>query len=84
MNKNEISLSNEISEKIKNRTNVILIGDQTADINMVSKSNGKNITSIGFYINEKITSLKILNSTFDIVFDESEGFDDILKLMFGK
>ena len=84
LNKNEISLPNNISEKIKNRTNAILIGDQTADINMVSKKSGKNITSIGFYISEDITSLNVLNSTFDVVFDESEGYDDILKLLFNK
>ena len=84
LNKNEISLPDKISQKIKNRTNAILIGDQTADINMVSESNGKSIISIGFYISEEITSLNILNSTFDIVFDESEGFDNILKLIFDK
>jgi len=84
LNKNEISIPNNFSHKLSERNTVILIGDQTTDINMAQKSNDKDVISIGFYIDEKTTSLSTLNSIFDIVAHPNESYNDLINLLFYK
>ena len=81
-NKNEVSLPNEILEKIKNRDNVILLGDQVSDLNMVNKNNHKEVISIGFLTPD--TLKEIMVSKFDIVCEESDNYNDIKSLILKK
>ncbi|MBQ8425517.1 MAG: haloacid dehalogenase-like hydrolase [Clostridia bacterium] len=81
LNKNEVVFPNDILDKINARNNVVLIGDQTTDINMVSDFN-KNVLSIGLFIDEKITTIDALNKTFDIVLNSEENYFTLLKLLF--
>ena len=78
-NKNEVSLPNEILEKIKNRDNVILLGDQVSDLNMVNKNNHKEVISIGFLTPD--TLKEIMVSNFDIVCEETDNYNDIKSLV---
>lgn len=75
-----MSLPNAILEKVKNRENVILLGDQVSDLNMVDRNNHKLVISIGFLTDD--TFKDIMTSNFDIVCEESDNYDDVKKLLF--
>lgn len=65
MNKNEIYLSSNIQEKIKNRKNIIFIGNSISDTNMAS--NHENVFKLGF-LDEKIEErLESFKENYDIV-----------------
>ena len=79
-NKNEVSLPNNILNKIKNRNNVILLGDQVSDLNMVNKANHNSVISVGFLVED--SSLDTLTSNFDIVCENSDNYNDVKSLLF--
>lgn len=79
-NKNEVSLPDDIFEKIKNRDTVLLLGDQVSDLNMVDRNNHKYVISIGFLTQDSLKDTMISN--FDIVCEESDNYDDVKKLVF--
>lgn len=82
LNKNEVSLPNSIQEKIKNRNNVILLGDQVSDLRMVEKSAHDFVLNIGFYTEEKHEQIETLKSHFDIVCESNDDYNDLNKLLF--
>lgn len=57
LNKNEVNLPKNVKEKIKNRENVILLGDNISDIKMISKEHQEKAFKIGF-LEEKIEENK--------------------------
>ena len=79
-NKNEVSLPDYILEKIKSRDNVLLLGDQVSDLNMVNKADHKSVVTVGFLMPDY--SRDTLASNFDIVCEESDSYDDIKKIVF--
>lgn len=79
-NKNEVSLPTDIIEKIKNRDNVLLLGDQVSDLNMVNRSDHNSVISLGFMTSD--SSLDIMSSNFDIVCENTDSYDDVKKLLF--
>ncbi len=79
-NKNEVSLPNDILEKIKNRDNVLLLGDQISDLKMVNKDNHNVVISVGFLASD--TSKDTMIANFDIVCGEDDNYDDVKKLVF--
>mgnify|MGYP003293406974 CR=1 FL=1 len=68
LNKNEVSLPDDIHDKIKNRNNVILLGDQVSDLNMINKNSNKNVLSIGFVTDDN--KIDELLANYDIVFEK--------------
>lgn len=79
-NKNEASIPNSIFEKIKNRKNVIILGDQVSDLNMVNKNDHDLVVSVGFIAND--SSKEVLQSHFDIVCEEDNNYEDVKKVLF--
>lgn len=79
-NKNEVSLPENIRDKIKNRDNVILMGDQISDLNMVDKSKHNTVISVGFLIPE--SSKDTMTSNYDIVCEETDNYNDVKNLLF--
>lgn len=79
-NKNEVSLPDEILKKLENRDNVLLLGDQVSDLNMVNRNVHNSVISIGFLTPD--SPKNIMTSNFDIVCEESDNYDDIKKLVF--
>lgn len=76
-NKNEISLSPEIKQYISNRSNIILLGDNTGDAYMTSDPNA---LKIGF-LEEKITENRpYYEETFDIVCTNT-SYDELLEIL---
>ena len=78
LNKNEISIPLNIKKLLQNRTNTILLGDQIADISMLSSTHQENALKIGF-LEDNVSQLKqdYLNH-FDIVCQEKTSFLDIM------
>lgn len=79
MNKSEVSLPKELTEKFKNRNNVILFGDNLKDIHMVDKENHDKVLRIGFVneANKKYT--EEFYEIYDIILYEDEDFDTVLQ-----
>ena len=82
LNKNETSLTQDILNKINNRKDVILLGDQIGDLLMVDKNTDKELLTIGFLADDTKDNLDIMNNSFDIVCDINETYIDILNLLF--
>lgn len=80
LNKNEVSLPINIIEKIENKKNVILLGDQISDLNMVNKKNHNQVISIGFIT--KDVPKNIMEKSFDIVCEENDNYADVKKVIF--
>lgn len=69
MNKDETMIQDypEVFERIKNRKNVILLGDSLDDVGMVQGFDCENLIKIGF-LNDKIDeNLENYKKTFDVV-----------------
>lgn len=77
LNKNEVSIPFEVKEKLKGRDNAILLGDNIADIKMISEEKKENAFKIGF-LEEKIeeNKEKYINE-FDLVCTENSNFFEI-------
>ena len=79
-NKNKVSLSGDILKRIESRDNIILLGDQVSDLNMIDKINYRSVISIGFLVSD--SSKEVMISNFDIVCEENDSYDDVKKLVF--
>jgi len=81
-NKTEISLANtEVFDNIKERENIILLGDSLGDMGMAEGFPYKNIIKIGF-LNENIDEqLDEYKNNFDVVLTGDKGFGFINNLM---
>ncbi len=82
MNKNETTLQNfPVFEAIKDRDNVILLGDSLGDVGMVQGFQYSSLLKIGF-LNENIkNNLKAYRKNFDVVVLNDSGMDYVNRLM---
>ena len=79
-NKNESSIPKNITEKLKDRNTVILIGDHIGDTTMVDSSKHKSVIKVGFASQE--IPEEVLSNYYDIVLDKKENYKDILISIF--
>jgi len=82
LNKNEVSLPAEISNKLQDRKNVILLGDQVSDLKMVDKKAHDFVLSVGFSTDEQSEHIEILKSNFDIVCELNDDYNSLKKILF--
>lgn len=84
MNKDETAIQNyPVFETIKNKKNVLLIGDSLGDIGMVKGFDYNNLIKIGF-LNENVKeNIKKYKKNFDVVITEDGSFNYINKLIEG-
>lgn len=80
LNKNEVSLPEDISKKINDRNSVILLGDQVSDLNMIDDSRHKSVIKIGFQTNN--CKLENLTSCFDIVCEKEDDYNKLKDILF--
>lgn len=66
---------------IKDRKNVILLGDSPDDIKMVSGLESDNIIKIGFLNENQESNLELYKKTFDVVIINDSGMDYVNKLL---
>ena len=76
MNKDETAIQNyEVFDLIKERKNVLLLGDGLGDVGMVTGFDYDNLIKIGF-LNEKVNeSLEKYKENFDIILLNDANFD---------
>lgn len=85
LNKNEVSLPPEIVDKLKERNQVLLLGDQTSDLNMVNKNLHSSVITVGFEPddpNDPCNSPEDFQAGFDIVCEPHENYTDLKKILF--
>ncbi len=80
-NKNIIELDNVTKEKIKNRKNILLLGDGIGDLRMISEEDKERAVTVGF-LEEKIEeNLEYFNKNFDIVITNRGSFDELNNIL---
>lgn len=81
LNKNEVSLPENIREKCEGRNNVVLLGDQVSDLNMVDESKHEGVIKVGFMTDETHGQLEEYERHFDIVIENGEDYNDLLDVL---
>lgn len=77
LNKNEISLPENIKKIIEHRQNIILLGDSISDINMAKNNTRKNILKIGFLEENINKNRPYYEKQFDIVCTNNTGYSEL-------
>ncbi len=81
LNKNIVKLDNISKKLLANRKNILLLGDGTADLKMISERDKENAITVGF-LEEKIEeNLESFNELFDVVITNNGTFDDVNKIL---
>jgi 5'-nucleotidase len=81
-NKTEVTLENTpFYKKIKNRKNVLLLGDSIGDIGMIEGFDYNHLLKIGFLNEEVKKNLQIYKENFDIVITNDGDFDFVKDLV---
>ncbi len=77
LNKDETLIKNfsEIFAKIKDRKNVILLGDKLGDVAMVDGFEHDNLLKIGFFNEASIENLESFKKDFDVVILKDGSMD---------
>lgn len=82
LNKDETLIRNfPVYEKIKDRRNVVLLGDSIGDIGMVSGFEFDNILKIGFLNEEKEMLMDVYKQNFDIVLTNDQDMSFVRKIL---
>ena len=79
MNKNEVSLPNELKEELKTRRNVLLFGDNLKDYLMVDKEKHDSVISVAFVNEGNKKYTEDFYQNYDIILNENEDFNTVLE-----
>lgn len=77
LNKNEVALSDNIKELIKERTNIILLGDAIADIRMAKEESIPNALKIGFLETNVEENKSYFEEQFDIICTNNTNYNEL-------
>lgn len=75
LNKNEVYLSSDIQEKIKNRKNIILLGNSISDVDMAN--NQKTVFKLGFLDEEIEERLESFKENYDMVCTHNTSYSEL-------
>lgn len=81
LNKNEVSLPKEVKEKIKNRNNIILMGDIISDIKMIEESKRNLAFKIAFLEENIKDNLPLFKENYDMICTNNTDFFEVNKLI---
>ncbi|MDD5295158.1 MAG: hypothetical protein PHP21_04600 [Patescibacteria group bacterium] len=83
MNKDETILEKipEVYQSIKNRRNVILLGDSVSDLGMIEGFNYLNLLKIGFLNFDYDKSIEDYKKNFDVILEGDGNFDFVNTLI---
>ncbi len=77
LNKREDLLPEDIKERIKDRPNVILLGDQIGDTTMIAENKKENTLKIGFCEEKVEENIKYFNEVYDVVCTDKVNFNQL-------
>lgn len=80
LKKGDIDIPNNIKKLLKNRDNLILLGDNVSDILMADNYKYKKILKIGF-LNIKSESYQEYLNNFDILYEGNDSFDKVINIL---
>ena len=84
LNKNEVSLPNNIKDKLKNRKNVLLLGNQISDFRMVDKDKHDIVYTNCFLCEENKKEIDSIRNIFDIVCELRDNYFDLREVLFSE
>lgn len=67
--------------QVVERKNVILLGDSTGDVGMITGFAYNNLIKIGFYNELKADRLPLYRETFDVVITDDGGMEEINEIL---
>jgi len=79
LNKNEVSLSDNIKKLIQSRPNVILLGDSISDIKMACEKDRNNALKIGFLEEKVDENIKYFQEQFDVICTDNTSYSELFK-----
>lgn len=74
LNKNEATIPLNIKENLKNRNNIILLGDQISDIKMVEEKKRNNTIRVAFLTEDTKNSIEDYKKYFDVICTNEESY----------
>lgn len=74
LNKNEVSLPEDILHKLNGRNDVILLGDQITDLKMVDKHKHNKVYSTCFLTDDYYSLIDKIKENFDIVCESNDNY----------
>ncbi len=77
LNKNDISIPNEVKELIKDKENIVLLGDGIDDIKMVNEDKKDKTLKIGFLNEHTEKDFTEYTKVFDVVGHNNASFDEL-------
>ena len=77
LNKNEISIPSSVKEVIKNRPNIILLGDNIADIRMATDDTREQAFKIGFLEDKVEENFSYYTEAFDVVCTDNTSYNEL-------
>lgn len=82
LNKNEVSLPDNIKDKLASRKNVLLLGDQISDLRMVDKDKHDIVYTNCFLCEENKKELDKIRKEFDIVCEIGDNYFNLKDILF--
>ena len=77
LNKNEVSLPKKIKEKLKDRNQILLLGDQISDIKMIEDKKRENTIRTLFLNSETEKEFEEYKKYFDIILSDDESYMEL-------
>lgn len=77
LNKNEVYFSSEINKKLEKRSNIILFGDNIADVKMTKAEKRDETLKIGFLDAKVEENKKYYQKYYDIICINNTGYDEL-------
>lgn len=84
LNKNEIALPDSVKEMLSGRNNVLLLGDQLTDINMVDDKLHDKVIKVGFYSTKFKIPIDYYINNFDIVCEDLDDYYSLMDILLKK
>lgn len=81
LNKNQVSLPNDIVKLIDGRTDAILLGDSVSDIKMAKEECRQTALKVGFLNENEEENKKYFEDQFDIVCTENSDYNNLLSVI---
>lgn len=77
LNKNEVSMPENVKKELNGRNNIILLGDGISDIRMAKEENRQDALKIGFLEEKVEENMEVFRQSFDVVSTNNTSFTEL-------